>query len=105
MDALLSAMAIFIEYPGLAAAIGVLLIGVGAGARRRGVLAVGGLWLGYAAYETGMRLRWLCSGECNIRLDLFLIYPVLLAGLVIAAVSLLRPSHHARNPDHPRPGE
>jgi hypothetical protein len=44
----------------------------------------------YAVYETAMRLRWLCSGECNIRVDLLLIYPLLLAATVAAAVSLLR---------------
>jgi hypothetical protein len=37
-----------------------------------------------------MRLRWLCSGECNIRVDLLLIYPLLLATTVVGIVSLLR---------------
>jgi hypothetical protein len=37
-----------------------------------------------------MKQRWLCSGECNIRIDLLLIYPVLVIGLAAAAVSLLR---------------
>lgn len=36
------------------------------------------LWLIYTVYEYGMYLRILCSGECNIRVDLLLIYPVLL---------------------------
>jgi hypothetical protein len=48
------------------------------------------IWLLYAAYETGMQRRWLCTGECDIRIDLLLIYPVLLAALVAAGVSLLR---------------
>jgi hypothetical protein len=86
----LSAMAIFIEYPFLAAVIGVLLLGLGRWTRRRVVVGVGAIWLLYAAYETGMRQRWLCSGECNIRIDLLVIYPMLLVGFVTAGVSLLR---------------
>ena len=27
-----------------------------------------------------MKRRWLCSGECNIRVDLLVIYPALLFG-------------------------
>jgi hypothetical protein len=85
-------MALFIEYPWLAAVIGIVLLGLGGRARRRTAAGVGVLWLLYAAYETGMQRRWLCSGECNIRIDLLVIYPVLLVSLVIAAVSLFRRS-------------
>lgn len=42
-------------------------------------------WLFYAVYELGMRYRILCSGECNIRVDLLLIYPAL-AGLTLMAL-------------------
>ena len=86
----MSAMAVFIEYPLLAAVIGGLLLGLGRWMRRRTAVGAGILWLLYAAYETGMRQRWLCSGECNIRVDLLLIYPLLLLALVAAVVSLLR---------------
>jgi hypothetical protein len=48
------------------------------------------LWLFYALYEVGMKQRWLCTGECTIRVDLLLIYPVLVIGLAAALVSLLR---------------
>jgi hypothetical protein len=37
------------------------------------------LWLLYAIYEISIKLRIACSGECNIRVDLLLIYPVLIA--------------------------
>ncbi len=90
MDRLLSAMAIFIEYPLLAAIIGVLLLVLGRATRRRTAVAVGWLWLLYSLYETGMHRRWFCSGECNIRIDLLAIYPVLLIASVAAAISLLR---------------
>jgi len=85
-------MAILIEYPLLAAAIGLVLAGLGRWARRRIAVAVGLIWLLYAAYETGMQQRWLCSGECNIRVDLLLIHPVLLVMSAVAVVSLLRPA-------------
>ncbi len=90
MDRLLGAMAIFIEYPLLAFAIGAVLFGMGRRARRRVVVGVGFAWLFYGLYEFGMRQRWLCSGECNIRVDLLVIYPMLAIGLVAAAISLLR---------------
>jgi hypothetical protein len=90
VDPLFRAMAIFIEYPLLPGLMGLLLLALGRLARRRLVLVVGVVWLLYAAYETGMQRRWLCSGECNIRVDLLLIYPVLLIGLVLATVSLIR---------------
>ena len=87
---LLSMMGIFVQYPWLAAVIGVLLAGLGRSRGRRTVIVVGVIWLLYAAYETAMRLRWLCSGECNIRVDLLLIYPLLLAITVVGIVSLVR---------------
>jgi hypothetical protein len=90
VDRLLSAMAFFIEYPVFAAVIGVLLLGLGRVARRRTAAAAGMLWLLYAVYETGMHERWLCSGECNIRIDLLAIYPALLVSSLAAAISLLR---------------
>jgi hypothetical protein len=83
-------MAIFIQYPWLAAVIGGLLVGLGRSRGRRTAIVVGVIWLLYAAYETAMRLRWLCSGECNIRVDLLLIYPLLLATTIVGVVSLLR---------------
>lgn len=92
MDRLLSGMAIFIAYPFLAAVIGTLLLVLGRSRRRRTAVGVGIVWLLYFAYETGMQQRWLCTGECNIRIDLLLIYPLLLILLAAAAVSLSRAS-------------
>lgn len=66
---------------------GFLVVGVG---RRRVAVVAGVLWLIYAAYETGMRQRWLCTGECNIRVDLLLIYPVLLLLSIVAVWRLSR---------------
>jgi hypothetical protein len=86
----LSLMGIFIQYPWLAALLGVFLIVLGQRRHRPTAVLVGGIWLLYAAYETAMRLRWLCSGECNIRVDLLLIYPFLLAMTVVGIISLVR---------------
>ena len=46
--------------------------------RRKVILLAAGSWFCYLLYEWGMKLRILCSGECNIRVDLLLIYPFLL---------------------------
>lgn len=56
---------------------------------KAGFLALALLWAIYAGYETLMYKRVLCSGECNIRVDLLLIYPALLGAtlwLGLAAV-------------------
>jgi hypothetical protein len=53
-------------------------------------MAVGFAWALYAVYETGMHQRWLCTGECNIRVDLLLILPVLLLMSAGAVWSLAR---------------
>ena len=49
------------------------------------------MWLAYGVYEYLVKRRVLCSGECNIRVDLLLLYPVLaivsLAALARAAWS------------------
>ena len=84
-------MAIFIEYPLLAGLIGALLLILGRWKGSRTAAAVGGLWVLYTVYELGMKQRWLCSGECNIRVDLLLIYPVLLLGSAAAVASLFWP--------------
>lgn len=97
MEQFFRVMAIFIQNPLLAAVPGVILLGLGLRARRTTAIVGGVLWLLYALYETGMKQRWLCSGECNIRVDLLLIYPLLLLSLVAAGVSLLR----ARKPARP----
>ncbi|MDP3702244.1 MAG: hypothetical protein Q8R72_15210 [Hylemonella sp.] len=44
---------------------------------RPGFLVLALLWIAYAVYEYLMYTRVLCSGECNIRVDLLLIYPAL----------------------------
>jgi formate hydrogenlyase subunit 3/multisubunit Na+/H+ antiporter MnhD subunit len=96
MDRLFTAMAIFIEYPLLAAVVGIVLLGLGRRTRQRMAAGAGVVWLLYAVYELGMQQRWLCSGECNIRIDLLVIYPVLLICLTAAVVSVVRRPRESR---------
>lgn len=50
------------------------------------VLAAAAAWLLYLPYEYAMKFRILCSGECNIRIDLLLLYPAL---IIISAVGFI----------------
>jgi EamA domain-containing membrane protein RarD len=52
---------------------------------KRVALTAAVLWLAYAVYEFLMHKRVLCSGECNIRVDLLLIWPILL-GMTLSAI-------------------
>jgi hypothetical protein len=74
----LQAMVILIEWPWLALAPAAVLLAVWRLARSRLALAAAVLWALYAGYEYMMHFRVLCTGECNIRLDLILLYPLLL---------------------------
>jgi hypothetical protein len=47
-------------------------------------------WLAYAGYESLMAARVLCTGECNIRIDLLLVAPVLLVISVTGLTSGIR---------------
>lgn len=82
-------MAILIDAPWLAAIPGLVLIGLGRWRRSWVAVFAGSVWLLYGGYETGMKLRWLCSGDCNIRIDLLVIYPALALLLIVALLSLL----------------
>lgn len=57
---------------------GVLFAALWFSRRNPGAVLAAISWLLYAPYEYLMYLRILCSGECNIRVDLLLIWPLLL---------------------------
>ncbi|MBI4502974.1 MAG: hypothetical protein HY700_17675 [Gemmatimonadetes bacterium] len=84
---------LFMPQPWLALIPGALFLGLYRLSRRRLAAAAAVAWLLYAPYEYAMHRRWLCSGECNIRVDLLLLYPLLivlsLAAVVVLARSLL----------------
>jgi hypothetical protein len=89
MDLVFRTMAVFIEHPLLAAVIGLLLLALGRSLHRGLAMTAGVMWLMYSVWEFAIKQRWLCRGDCDIRADLILIYPVLLVGSVAAVVSLL----------------
>jgi hypothetical protein len=85
--------AVMIEYPWLAFLPGLLLLALHGKTHRPSALWAAVAWLLYGVYEYGMKWRVLCSGECNIRLDLMAVYPLLVAGSLFAvarALSALR---------------
>jgi hypothetical protein len=87
-----SLMSIFIEYPLLAVLPAVAFLGLYRVTHRPFVVVVALAWLLYGIYEYAMHERILCTGECNIRVDLLAIYPALavasVAALAVAAVGM-----------------
>jgi hypothetical protein len=73
--------------PWLALVPGAFCLGLYRLSRRKLAAAAAVAWLLYAPYEYAMHRRWLCTGECNIRVDLLLLYPLLIV-LSLAAVAL-----------------
>lgn len=70
-------LGIFIAWPLLALVPAVLFAFLFTRSRQAASFITALAWLGYVPYEYAMKLRLLCTGECNIRVDLLLIYPVL----------------------------
>jgi len=95
MDVLFRNMAVLIEHPLLAAVPGAVFVGLFAVSRKLLVLTAAVAWLAYLPYEYAMKLRLLCSGDCDIRLDLMVLYPALLiisvVGLAVFARARVRP--------------
>lgn len=77
-------LAIFIAYPWLALVAGGIFALLWQWRRAWSAAAAAALWVGYGVYEHLILARVLCSGECNIRVDLLLFYPILLAAAVAA---------------------
>jgi hypothetical protein len=84
-------MSIVIEHPWLAAVIASGFWILWQMRRHRLTAVAASLWTVYLVYESLMRWRILCTGECNIRVDLLLIYPVLGVMSVVAVIYGLRP--------------
>ena len=79
-------LGIMIAFPWLGLVPAVMFLALYRVSKVRLTLITAIIWLAYTVYEYGMYFRILCSGECNIRIDLLLIYPVLLTLTVIAAI-------------------
>jgi hypothetical protein len=83
-------MDIFIRAPWLAVVVGAIFFAL---SWSKPLITVSTAWILYGVYEYLMRFRVLCSGECNIRVDLLLIYPLLLILSIIAVVTLVKQPH------------
>lgn len=83
-------LAIFVAYPWSALVVSGALFSLAWLKRKILPGVVAGLWASYSYYEYLMHTRVLCTGECNIRIDLLLIYPALLSLTVWAIVRSLR---------------
>jgi hypothetical protein len=83
-------LAFLIAYPLLALLVGLAFAGLWWWRGHRAAAIAALAWGGYGVYEMLMKARVLCSGECNIRVDLLLIYPLLLAVSVAALYKSLR---------------
>ena len=68
--------------------------------RHAWVLAAALGWLGYAGYEWGIHQRWLCNGDCAIRAELVVIYPLLFL-LTFAAIVVIVKKLTRRVPARP----
>lgn len=82
----MNALGLFIFQPLLALVPAVFFAVLYFKRRRRSVVLAALAWFAYFPYELAMKMRLLCTGECNIRIDLLLIYPVLAILSVIAIV-------------------
>lgn len=65
--------------------------------KRRVTLVAALAWLAYFPYEQAMKLRILCTGECNIRVDLLLFYPLLAIISVMAVAAYLKFSRRTKS--------
>jgi hypothetical protein len=89
-------LGIFVGWPYLTLVPAALFAGLYFRCRRPVVLVSALAWLAYYPYEQAMKLRILCSGECNIRVDLLLLYPILALLSVLAIVAYAKTNRAAR---------
>ena len=86
---ILQALAFFISWPLAALVPAALFFALFLFKRGSFSLIAAILWAVYAVYESLMKARVLCSGECNIRIDLLALYPLLLVVSIVALVELV----------------
>lgn len=83
-------LSMFIYWPFLALVLAVVYGVLYYWCKRPIVLVAALAWLAYFPYEQAMKLRILCSGECNIRVDLLLFYPLLALFSVWAIIAFFK---------------
>lgn len=90
MDYFYTTMSVLMEFPSLALIPALFLFPLSGFLKSKMLGICTATWVGYCLYESGMKYRILCSGECNIRVDLLLIYPALVVFTLIAIFSLFK---------------
>ena len=91
MELILTGMgAVFISAPLVALLLGGAFARLYFRGRKRIALAAALLWTTYGAYEGAIKLQFICPEGCNIRVDLLLIYPLLIVVSVLALVTFYR---------------
>ena len=85
---LLSSMGdLFVRHPIVALIPATIFLAASILLKNRFLFLIAAIWGLYSIYEFLMKARILCSGECNIRIDLLGIYPALvvvsIAGIVL----------------------
>lgn len=80
----------FIGWPWLALIPAVAFAALHAVGKRFVILLAALAWLAYFPYEQAMKMRILCTGECNIRVDLLLFYPLLALLSILAIVAAVK---------------
>ena len=84
-------LGVFVARPWSALVVAGLMLVLWRWSRSKLAVAAALAWAAYAGYEYLMFARVLCTGECDIRVDLLLIYPLLLLLSVVAgAHSMIR---------------
>jgi hypothetical protein len=89
------AITLLIRWPWLAAIPAAVFGGAYLRYRMLFMLVAALSWAAYACYEASIRLHWLCSGDCSIRIDLLLLYPLLLLVTLIGVISVACSLSHA----------
>jgi len=79
-------LAMFMIFPFAATLIGAIYLWMFYKLRTKSSMLAGMLWILYSIYEYLMYIRVLCTGECNIRIDLLGIYPLLLVVSLAATI-------------------
>jgi hypothetical protein len=93
-------LGVMVAYPWIAFAVAGAFAALWAWRRARSAAVAALMWVVYAAYESLVMMRVLCNGDCNIRVDLLLIYPVL---AVVSIVALWRSSRRPSARGAPAP--
>lgn len=89
LDFVYAPFSVFVAYPA-AALVPAGVFALGFFIKRTSITGLASvLWVLYAGYETLMKFRVLCSGECNVRADLLVLCPALFLVSLAAIIEFL----------------